>query len=88
LPEIAYQESLDALTEAVAGTQVEVTWTGPDNQNDFVAVAVIGSKPGEYLSYQYTKSGNPVRLNFNAVSWLGFRGFPISSKELTGIEID
>ena len=53
---------LDAPGTAVVGTEFDVSYIGPDNQNDFISVATIGSKPGEYLGYQYTKRGNPVRL--------------------------
>lgn len=59
---VAANVVLDAPETAVVGTEIDVSYVGPDNQNDFVSVSAIGSKPGEYLSYQYTKRGNPVRL--------------------------
>ena len=59
---VAVNVVLDAPETAVLGTEIDVSYIGPDNQNDLVSIAAIGSKPGEYLTYQYTKRGNPVRL--------------------------
>ena len=63
---VAANVVLDAPDTAVVGAEIDVSYIGPDNQNDFISVAAIGSKPGEYLSYQYTKRGNPVRLKIPA----------------------
>ncbi|MCK8464023.1 VWA domain-containing protein [Aliiroseovarius sp. S1339] len=59
---VAVNVVLDAPESAVLGTEVDVSYVGPNNKNDYISVAAIGSKPGEYLNYQYTERGNPVRL--------------------------
>lgn len=59
---VAATVALDAPETAVVGAEIDVSYVGPDNQNDFVSIAAIGAEPGEYLQYQYTRRGNPVRL--------------------------
>ena len=46
-----------------AGEHFEVTWQGPDNSQDFIAIAPQGSVVREYHHYQYTRKGSPVRLH-------------------------
>lgn len=46
----------------VAGEPFEVSWTGPDNELDFVTIVPAGTEEGEYGSYAYTRRGNPLRL--------------------------
>ncbi|MEQ9039417.1 MAG: VWA domain-containing protein [Silicimonas sp.] len=52
--------ALEAPESAVAGSDIEVAWTGPDYQNDYIAVA----EPGEdgYVNYTYTRAGAPLDL--------------------------
>lgn len=52
--------SLSAPAEAVAGSTVNVTWTGPDNQGDFVTLVAKGTADGEYGNYGYSRQGSPV----------------------------
>ncbi|MDE9450940.1 VWA domain-containing protein [Aliiroseovarius sp. Z3] len=59
---VAATVALDAPETAVLGTEVDVSFVGPANKNDYVSVAAIGSEPGEYLHYQYASRSNPVRL--------------------------
>ncbi|SEW27058.1 Ca-activated chloride channel family protein [Aliiroseovarius sediminilitoris] len=59
---VAATAALDAPETAVSGTEIDVSFVGPANKNDFVSVAAIGSEPGEHLNYQYAQRGNPVRL--------------------------
>ncbi len=63
---VAANVVLDAPDTVVVDTEIDVSYVGPNNQNDFVSVAAIGSKPGEYLHYKATKRGNPVRLKMPA----------------------
>ncbi len=53
---------LDAPTEVMAGSMVNVTWQGPDNVQDFITVVKQGAKEKEYSDYRYTHSGNPALL--------------------------
>jgi hypothetical protein len=55
----AVAASLDAPAQVAAGAIVEVKWTGPNNQRDYVA---IGNAKQPYVIYQYTSTGNPVKL--------------------------
>ncbi len=53
---------LTAPDQATAGAEIEVRWTGPNNQGDYITVVKAGAPVGSYLSYAYTRSGNPVKL--------------------------
>ena len=45
------------------GAVLEVDWTGPDNQNDYIDIVERGfDKTNTQLSYRYTNSGNPAEL--------------------------
>ncbi|MFV2002550.1 MAG: VWA domain-containing protein [Paracoccaceae bacterium] len=44
----------------IAGSVVDVSWTGPGYQNDYVTIAGIGSKDTEYNAYTYTSYGSPI----------------------------
>ena len=48
--------SLDAPNEAVIGDSIPITWIGPDNPRDYIAVAEIGAR--RYINYTYTEQGN------------------------------
>ncbi len=39
-----------------------INWTGPDNKGDFVAIALVDSKPNSWPSYSYTYRGNPLEM--------------------------
>ena len=53
--------TLEAPATAVAGSSVEVHWTGPDYQNDFIAVGAM-DEPDRYENYAYTRDGSPATL--------------------------
>jgi Ca-activated chloride channel family protein len=42
---------------------VEIAWTGPDNNRDYIAIAEVGAPDGSYLTYQRTNRGSPLTLN-------------------------
>ncbi|WP_375204928.1 VWA domain-containing protein [Hyphococcus sp.] len=48
--------------EAVAGTNVQVFWTGPDRRGDFITIVEKGADRGQYGPYAYTRTGNPVEI--------------------------
>jgi Ca-activated chloride channel homolog len=47
---------------APVGSTVTVQWTGPNRTGDYVTVVKAGATPGEYLDYEDTRVGNPVRI--------------------------
>lgn len=53
--------------QAVAGTTVEVKWTGPANDNDFVAIVKQGAPTTDSGRYAYVASGNPVKIQLPLV---------------------
>ncbi|PIE15261.1 MAG: VWA domain-containing protein [Rhodobacterales bacterium] len=62
LPELLPAASLEAPATAVAGSKVEVTWMGPNNNGDYIALAAVGAQVNEELNYTYTDNGNPAAL--------------------------
>lgn len=58
----AAQASLDVSGDGMVEAPVEVSWTGPDNDRDYIAIAEVGAPEGKYLSYTYTKQGNPLTV--------------------------
>lgn len=53
---------LDAPPAAPAGSEAAVTWSGPDNKNDFITVVPPDAEEGKHLKYQYTRKGSPAKL--------------------------
>ena len=54
-PERTGPATLDASPRAPSGSELEVLWTGPDNQNDYVAIAVPGD-PGNKQEHNSRKN--------------------------------
>ncbi len=54
--------TIEAPAEIAAGSPFDVSWTGPDNQGDYITIVPAGSREGTYLSYTYTRTGSPSRL--------------------------
>jgi Mg-chelatase subunit ChlD len=55
----AVAATLDAPARAAAGSEIEIKWTGPNNERDYVA---IGNAERPYIVYEYTHRSNPVTL--------------------------
>ena len=53
--------TLEAPATAVAGSSVQVHWTGPDYQNDFLGIGPLDDADG-YSNYRYTRDGSPAAL--------------------------
>jgi hypothetical protein len=52
--------SVKGPASAAAGSEIQVTWTGPNNDRDFVGLGVSGKDA--YLNYEYTRNGSPIKL--------------------------
>jgi Ca-activated chloride channel family protein len=52
--------TLDAAPVAPAGSKIQVTWTGPDNRNDYIAITLPGQEGRQQVTYTYTRSGSPL----------------------------
>ena len=58
MPDVA----LSAPAEAIAGTTLAVTWTGPDNAGDYITVVASTTPDGQYGNYTNTSTGSPLNL--------------------------
>ncbi|PUB76681.1 MAG: hypothetical protein DBP03_04410 [gamma proteobacterium symbiont of Ctena orbiculata] len=54
---------LDAPARVKAGQAFQVSWSGPDNSQDFIAISAQDSDHRAYHHYQYTRKGSPVTLH-------------------------
>lgn len=55
--------SLTAPATAVAGSTIELAWTGPDYPNDYIAVTPVGAEGNHrHINYTRTNEGSPLRL--------------------------
>ncbi len=54
--------ALDAPASVAPGSDIQVTWTGPNGPRDYITIVPVGSPLGTYTSYAYTASGNPVTI--------------------------
>jgi von Willebrand factor type A domain len=48
--------------KVAAGARFAVTWSGPNNQRDYITVVKTGAPERSYEDYQYTTTGSPVQL--------------------------
>ena len=58
----AAEASVSAPASVQAGGSVEVTWSGPDNQRDFLSIDTPGASDRDYGPYAYTRDGSPVTI--------------------------
>ena len=54
--------TLEAPPEVAAGSDFDVTWTGPNGPGDYVTIVAAGASESAYLDYAYTTEGSPVTL--------------------------
>ena len=52
--------SLEAAASVAAGGTIEVKWTGPNGQGDFVSIDPVGAPDRTYGNYGYPAKGNPL----------------------------
>ncbi len=62
LPEGKPKASLKSPKSAVAGATIQVAWIGPDDKNDYIDVALVGARGGQYVNYTYTREGSTVEV--------------------------
>jgi von Willebrand factor type A domain len=53
---------LKAPAQVAAGAEFPVSWTGPNNAQDFITLVAPGTPERDYGAYRYTASGNPVTM--------------------------
>jgi Mg-chelatase subunit ChlD len=58
---VAASATVKGPATATAGSEMTVTWTGPNNERDFVGLGVPGKD--SYLNYKYTRDGSPLKLD-------------------------
>ncbi len=54
--------TLKAPAEAVAGAAVNIEWTGPNYERDFITIVSKSEKDGIYEKWNYTRNGNPLEV--------------------------
>jgi Ca-activated chloride channel family protein len=54
--------SLKAPAEIGAGSPIEVSWTGPDNPDDYISVAERGTDGDTYVNYTYARQGSTLTV--------------------------
>ncbi|HSF96554.1 MAG TPA: hypothetical protein VLA52_16130, partial [Thermohalobaculum sp.] len=54
--------TLEASPVVPAGSMIAVTWTGPANRNDSIAIANPGDDGRKSLAYAYTRNGTPLQV--------------------------
>lgn len=59
---VAAEVTLDAPAEAVPGSVVDVAWTGPNNENDFIAMVARSAADGSWKRVSYTRGGSPAKV--------------------------
>lgn len=59
---LAPEVSLEAAAEAVAGSEVQVTWVGPKNAGDYITVVPKSLPEGQYAGYADADRGSPVGI--------------------------
>lgn len=57
---------LDAPAEARIGTVIEIAWSGPNDDKDYVTIVKADAAADAYTEYRYTREGSPIRLRVPA----------------------
>jgi hypothetical protein len=58
----AAKASVSSAAAAAAGGTLEVSWTGPANERDYIAIGETTPGGRTYLDYKYARDGSPVKL--------------------------
>lgn len=59
----APEASISAPAEAIAGSVIDVDWSGPDYKDDYVGIGRVDATGGaQWKTYRYTRDGNPAKI--------------------------
>jgi Ca-activated chloride channel family protein len=59
---VAVDATVQAPATVNAGAELEVEWTGPDNNGDYITIVEAGAAEGTYGNYTYTQRGSPLAV--------------------------
>jgi Ca-activated chloride channel homolog len=59
---LASDASLEVPSEIMAGSELEMTWSGTANDNTFITIMPVDAPEDDYEVLAYTNSGNPLTL--------------------------
>jgi Mg-chelatase subunit ChlD len=83
----AQSASVKAAPSAEVGSKLQVHWTGPAAQGDFVSIDAAGAPDHDYGPYAYPSSGNPLTLlvpttsgNYEIRYHVGASGYAVLAK--------
>ena len=68
---LAAEVTLNAPAETVAGSAVEIAWTGPNNRNDFLTIVGNAVADGERGEIAWTAQGSPAKVTAPAAVGAG-----------------
>jgi len=58
----AAEVSLEVPRSAMAGSVIEIGWSGPDNPGDYITIVPIGTAERQWSDYEFTAGGTPLSL--------------------------
>ncbi len=53
---------VEAKEAVLAGSDIQVTWIGPNNSGDYITIVPKGTDEKTYFNYTYTSYGSPLKL--------------------------
>ncbi|MCP4221598.1 MAG: VWA domain-containing protein [bacterium] len=59
----AVTATLDFPSPVPAGSEIKVTWTGPNNKRDYITIVEKDAPAKEYGNYSYTSKGSPATIS-------------------------
>jgi len=59
---VAGQATLTAPDEGVAGSNVQITWSGPNNENDYITIVAKTAPDGNRGDFAWTLKGSPAQV--------------------------
>jgi len=59
---VPIEASVEGPATAVVGSEVPVSWTGPNYQGDYITIVPKQTPDGEYARYGYTRKGSPLAV--------------------------
>ncbi|NNF99469.1 MAG: hypothetical protein HKM93_08835 [Desulfobacteraceae bacterium] len=53
---------VEAKEAVLAGSDIQITWIGPNNKGDYITIVPKGTDEKTYFNYTYTSNGSPLKL--------------------------